>query len=199
MRLAVLVAAMAMASAAWRSILWFQGANGTRLYFGTDTRADALLIGCALGVLFANHALARIPRTVAALGAAAGTVLLLFLVLTRDPDGRFMYALGGYTFAALSAGAILTWLVVSPAGAAARALSSGWLVWVGQVSYGLYLWHYPIAQVIHPADFAGLPRALIEVLRVACTLGAVTASFYLVERPALALKRRFRPASQGAP
>ena len=61
---------------------------------------------------------------------------------------------------------------------------------VGRISYGLYLWHLPLFLVLDEQR-TGLSFWPLLVLRFAATFAAATASFLLVERPALRLKRRF--------
>jgi hypothetical protein len=56
------------------------------------------------------------------------------------------------------------------------------LVWIGRISYGLYLWHWPVIVVASPAR-TGLDGASLTVVRVGLTFALATASFYLVEQP----------------
>jgi hypothetical protein len=71
-------------------------------------------------------------------------------------------------------------------------LSLGPLVWIGRISYGLYLWHWPVIVFASPAR-TGLDGVSLTAYRVALTFGLATASFYLVEQPIRrgALRRRW--------
>ena len=83
---------------------------------------------------------------------------------------------------------ILVEAVISKAGMLAWFLSRRWLVYVGKISYGLYLWHYPIFCEVQARKW---PLRSELVIELGLTVFATLASFYLIERPALRLKRRF--------
>jgi peptidoglycan/LPS O-acetylase OafA/YrhL len=182
----------ALLSALWRPLLWWWGASAVRLYCGTDTRADALLVGCTLGLLFSAGLIPGAWRTAA--GALGPVALVLLLAGTAVLDWRAAYMfLGGYTVVALLAGTLLLHVVLAPTGSLARLFSLSPLAWIGKVSYGIYLWHVPVLYVV-TADRLG-PAATPMVLLVAravVTLGLVVASYYLLERPFLRLKDRYR-------
>ena len=69
-------------------------------------------------------------------------------------------------------------------GPIARTLSLRPLVWIGTISYGAYLWHYPI-YVYFDASRTGTAGPLLLLIRFAATFALATASFYLVERPVM--------------
>jgi peptidoglycan/LPS O-acetylase OafA/YrhL len=145
-----------------------------RLYHGTDTRADALLIGCAAALLSRGE-----PRlsTIAARGllaAAAGTIG--YVAVTADLRDLDLYRHGELTLVAVASAVVVTQLVARPL----RVLEWRPLVALGTISYGVYLWHHPIAYLHVPV-----------VAKVVLAVAAAATSYTLVERPALALKRRF--------
>lgn len=189
-RLALFVGVAAICAAGWRSWLWFHDADWRRLYFGADTRGDSLLVGCALGLLFMSGAFARVPERITRALAIAGLAILCVLLAVAPQNSGFMYAGGGYTLAAVSAGAVLVHVVRAPESGLAKVFSMRWLAWVGAVSYGIYLWHGAIGTVIEPSELSDLPRFVVELLRVAATMLAVVVSYYVIERPFLKLKRR---------
>ncbi len=76
-----------------------------------------------------------------------------------------------------------------------RALAWKPLVWIGIVSYGIYLWHAPIFVLLPVHDWLDWP---VQLVRLALTAAAVTLSYFLIERPALALKKRFSPSVPSA-
>jgi hypothetical protein len=84
----------------------------------------------------------------------------------------------------LSTAAVITAVVCVPGGALARLLALAPLVWLGTISYGVYLWHYPVFVYLDNArtGLAGLP---LLAVRVAVTVALAATSYYLVERPVI--------------
>jgi peptidoglycan/LPS O-acetylase OafA/YrhL len=181
--------------------LLYHPMDTNRAYFGTDTRAQALLIGCALAVMLAGGRAeavateARHARTRHALAAAAllGVAALGWLWTHADGADAWLYR-GGLTAGALAVAAVLAHALVSPAGAIGRALAVPPLVWLGRISYGVYLWHWPLFGWL-TADRTGLTGAGLLALRCAVTLAVATASYLLIEEPIL---RGRMPAWLGA-
>lgn len=169
----VLIGASAMECA-----LLFRGA-GDRSYYGTDTRAQALLVGAALAVLL-SHRQMRSSRVLRVSGwvAAAG---LTWLFYVAHSDASIVYD-GGLLFAALLAALLIASVVHSQDALLARALSWKPLVAIGLISYGLYLYHMPIYDWLDHShtDMSGTPLLL---LRVAVTLVIAVASYHFIERP----------------
>jgi peptidoglycan/LPS O-acetylase OafA/YrhL len=166
-----------------------------RIFFGLDTRFDELLIGCVVGV-FASWGLldgSRGSRGRLGAAAGAGAALLAFMLWRagwRDP----VMLGGGLTAAAAAAGVLIADIIARPSGWLASALGRQPLVGIGRISYGLYLWHFPIvwgcgALAVDgtPTDF---PRA---ALAVGLTFLTAAASFRWIEQPILKIKRRFTP------
>jgi peptidoglycan/LPS O-acetylase OafA/YrhL len=167
----------------------------TRVFVGLDTRFDELLIGCMVGVLCSWGLLATSRRSqlLLAAGAVAGAATLAVLLWKASSKEPAMLQ-GGLTVAAGSAGVLIADIVARPAGWLARALGREPLVGIGRISYGLYLWHFPIVYgcgaLIVDGSRPDLPRA---ALAIGLTFVAAIASFRWVERPMLRLKRRFEP------
>jgi peptidoglycan/LPS O-acetylase OafA/YrhL len=159
--------------------LYRPGVDPGRVYYGTDTRAGALLIGCALALLVTGR---RVPakRWIAA-AAALATVLLVLALVRVDGQSSWLYR-GGLTTVAFAVAVGLAHVVASPEGLAARVLSLPPLVWVGRVSYGLYLWHWPLFAALN-ADRTGLTGNALFGTRIAATVLVAAASFHLIERP----------------
>jgi len=172
--------------------------------YGTDARAQGLLLGAALGLAAVHGMLpARAgPRAALAVAgwAAAGLLVLLFAGVVGSRSGSFLDD-GGYTLVALAAAALLAYLVVEPHAPLARVLAVRPVRDVGRISYGLYLWHLPVFLVLD-GERTGLSFWPLLALRFAVTFAAAFVSYVVVERPALLLKRRFervgRPAESRA-
>ena len=191
-RVAVLsiVAIGAVASAAWRGLLVREHTHVVRVFVGLDTHADSILIGCALAMLLAwRNPLRRWldgswGRWMA---AAAGLALCGLFAAARFPEHFFQFA---STLTAVVA-ALLIAALLTHRGAVAKLLETRPLVGLGRISYGLYLWHFPVffalGVVFGPP---GLNPASIALAWIA-TFAASAVSFKLVEQPIL---RRGRTA-----
>jgi peptidoglycan/LPS O-acetylase OafA/YrhL len=185
----------ALASALEMALLYSPMANTTRLYFGTDTHAQSILVGsvlaCSMTIIqmrrgaegmapVARSLVARWGLVLLGLAGLAGTLTLTYtLVGTSSFDYR-----GGFMLSALSAAAIITAAVCVPRGPIALGLSVGPLVWLGTISYGAYLWHYPV-YIYFDSARTGLSGLSLLAVRFASTVALATASYYLVERPVM--------------
>ena len=193
--LLVLSAVGVVASAAEMAALYTPTANTTRLYFGTDTHAQSILIGAVLACsltaiqmrrggegMAPSAGTGRIRALLVAVGLF-GFIGTFTLSYAFDGTEAFDYR-GGFLVSGLSAAAILLGTVCVPRGPTARVLSLPPLVWLGTISYGAYLWHYPVA-IFLDAGRTGCSGFSLLVLRFAVTLGLASASYYLVERPVI--------------
>lgn len=169
-RLTTALALLAVASAGLMAALHIPGLDPSRVYYGTDTRAQQLLVGAVAASLLAPGSPVTKRTRIAidtwgrALAIPALLVLLLaFRVVRESTEGIFE---GG-----LFALAVVTVLVVIAAASpnpspVQRALSWGPLRHLGVISYGVYLWHWPVI-VFLGADrmgFGGWPLAVAQAV-----------------------------------
>ena len=115
-----------------------------------------------------------------AVGVAGVAVSAVLWTLVSYNDA-FAYR-GGFLLAALATTAVLFSVVCSQRSVLARCLSVAPLRYVGRISYGMYLWHFPLFIYIDNAR-TGLTGYPLFTVRVAVTLVVATASFYVIERP----------------
>jgi peptidoglycan/LPS O-acetylase OafA/YrhL len=187
--LAVVCVAGALASAVEMAVLFRLGADTSRLYYGTDTHAQCLLVGAALAVVLTGWATrrgswevaGRGPRIALSVLGAVGLAVTVVMWTRVSGTGAFVFQ-GGFLVAALAAVLVLLAVVTVPGGPLSRALSFTPLRGLGRISYGVYLWHLPLFLVLDGAR-TGLTGYPLFALRVAVTLVVATVSYVLVERP----------------
>jgi peptidoglycan/LPS O-acetylase OafA/YrhL len=185
-RLAIAILALAGVSALLMAVLYEQGGDPSRVYYGTDTHASGLLIGAALAILWPPWRLSTKTGPVApAVLDLAGIVGLAVLVSCFLSVSEFDTALyrGGY-FAFTIVAAVVIAAVVHPATRfSSSVLALAPLRWIGQRSYGIYLWHWPVYLVTRPGLDVPLSGFPLLVLRVGITVGIAAASYRFIELP----------------
>lgn len=181
-----LLALLTILIAIHRVFLWSPDAHSiARVYYGFDARADGLLIGCLLGLAVVWGKLPQVKR----FGALLAALVLLFAAIFAVWDSP-LYAYG-LSAINLSTAVVLTFILAERP----RYLTNKVLVWIGTISYGLYLWHYPVF-ILTRERITESPLGIL-VLGGAASVGCAALSYYLVEKPCLKLKKRFAaPALQ---
>lgn len=154
--------------------LWFEAADPSRVYFGTDTRIFEPLVGAAVAAVLPLRAAK--PSVIVRFGGGAAAVWLAAVLLVDDRwDGFYR---GG---ALAIAGVVAVVLVAATVdGRLARLLAWRPLVALGAISYGVYLWHWPLLIGARREGWTG-PWA--DALVVVATLVVSAASHRLVETP----------------
>jgi len=178
----VTAALLACGSLAWTQVI-FDPADPSRVYYGTDTRIASILVGAALAAWLS---LSRRPRGVGArrtLECAAVVALALLAVAWTRFSGSSATLYRGGLFACALATAVVIAAAVHPSrGPVHRVLSFRPLCALGIISYGVYLWHWPIYVALDPARVHLTGWPLLGV-RAAATLAVAVVSFRFVERP----------------
>ena len=172
---------LALGSAGWAAWLSVTGAETARTYFGTDTRAQALLVGVALGAALSGRALNDSARKVARASALGGVFILGAFTLVVREQSTFLPR-GGFALAAVASAMVIAGAEhLSPLRAV---LTSKGLVALGTISYGVYLWHWPIIVIIDSRrtglDAGSLPLA---ALQAGLTLATAALSYRVLELP----------------
>jgi peptidoglycan/LPS O-acetylase OafA/YrhL len=160
------------------------------LSYATDARADTLLMGCVAAIILCSKPIPQDGKPRVMLKCLAWVIGIPGLILIGIPAAQSteFSAIGLHISTAFFAVVILVEAVISNEGMLAWLLSRRWLVYMGKISYGLYLWHYPIFCEVQARKW---PLRNELVIELGLTVFATLASLYLIERPALRLKRRF--------
>lgn len=184
----ILLLAGAIASAVLMALLYTPGEDPSRSYYGTDTRAVSLLIGCWLAFAAPMRKLSAIDlsrdgRTrsrVDLVGGLTIVVLIALMVFTKGYTNFSYY--GGIALVSVLAAVALACLM--PEGTLlSGVLSLPPLVWLGQRSYALYLWHYPIVLLTAHRGAATATPAWLYVVQLALSIAAAEVSYRFIERP----------------
>ena len=168
----LLIATGVLAVASWTvmAVVHVGGGDTSRAYFGTDTRAGGVLAGAALATWLAWKGPIR-SRVLQPLGLASAVVLAVAWA-TVDGTTGWLYE-GGFALFGICAATVIA-SITEDRGALARALRIRPLRHLGTISYGVYLWHWPVFVVLaeHPI-----------VTKLGVTLALSELSFHLVEQP----------------
>ncbi|NEE00406.1 acyltransferase family protein [Phytoactinopolyspora halotolerans] len=172
-------------------ILLLEPADPTRVYTGTDTRAFSLLLGAAAATeparLLFRHLLQLLGRAAGTVTAllTAGILTSWFLADGTDAAGLFT----GGLFAHATASAVLIGLCAEHHARPERGreplqavLESAPLRWLGQISYSLYLWHWPVIVLMAP-ELPGLSGWAHTSVVLGISIALAAASKYLIEDP----------------
>lgn len=184
-RRALLVASLILAAFSAAALVWFGTSIGKtdRAYLGTDTRGAAILFGAALSCMLSGQSAPASPKATRFLDIAGICAALGLAVAWVRLDGQHPFLYRGGFF--LTEFAVLVLIVCATRGSTsivARALAFRPLTWVGLVSYGVYLWHWPLYVVLSPdrLGFSGLP---LTVIRLSTTFAVALVSYHLLEQP----------------
>jgi peptidoglycan/LPS O-acetylase OafA/YrhL len=183
-RLAVLTLAFAFVSAILMAVLYHPSLDPSRVYYGTDTRAQELLFGAALAMVWPSRQLrsrirprARLTVELAGVAGLATIALMLWQTSEFDP---FLYR-GGFALLAIGT-ALAVASLTHPASRLGPIVGCLPMRWIGERSYGIYLWHFPVIVLTSPSGphEADLLRSLYQL---ALIFAIAELSWRYVENP----------------
>ena len=189
---ALVLIALAVALAVYRYSL-ADKVDAARIYFALDTHMDGLVLGSALAYLLRGSAREVLSRQGRLLGwvvvPLCGLILawIMYRMTWRDPwMGRYGYALTAFASAILIAD-----LMAGSHSWQRWPLSLAPAVYVGRISYGIYLLHPLVFYVVALVLPATLPRSVSIPIKIAASIAAAALSYHAYERRFLKLKERF--------
>ncbi|GAB4188725.1 MAG: hypothetical protein Tsb002_15180 [Wenzhouxiangellaceae bacterium] len=197
-RLVLAVTALILAAAGWRYLLAGELAPVARLFNGLDTRADPLLLGCLLALIQQVLKPFERPTVVKALRwLSYPTFLLLAWVSTQSLYFSHPY----YATGALGTSLLSTLLLAALVAPGEKSLLVRLLEWppfvgIGRICYGLYLWHFPVFQILK-LDY-GLNHWWVMLIGVPLAFAGAGLSYRYIEKPFLTSKKRYQAKTAGA-
>ena len=166
-------------------IISFDINNISRIYFGTDTRAFSLLVGVVGAILYPmdklNTKITPQENLVYSVVSLISIAALITIMIYTSEYNTWLYR-GGFLLVA-----ILGIIIIISSGkqhtVMAKLLSFKPVVFIGKISYSLYLWHFPVLVLTTPVSEIGKPNIFFVVLRVILTFILAIISYALVETP----------------
>jgi peptidoglycan/LPS O-acetylase OafA/YrhL len=188
----ILVTAVVLgAVSAFLSLAFYSWYGANRVYYGTDTRAFAILAGIALAALIAllGPVTARRPRLALEVVGIGSALFLTAAAFSLKGQSLVLYR-GGLLACSVAAAIVVAASVQPAPGPLSKLLSIRPLTALGLISYGVYLYHWPIFVWLSPArtHLHGWP---LFVVRVAVTIAVAVISYRFVEQP---IRHGWRPA-----
>ena len=176
----------ALASVGAMALVFTPGTSTSRAYFGTDTRVHVVLLGCVTAVVLhrwraRGFLIDGWTRSALLLGSLSGVVLLGGAISTAGGDAQWLYR-GGFAFVAVATAFVIAEIVLVRDGPLAQLLSLSPLRALGWISYGAYLWHWPIYVYLTSARTGLEGQALLGV-RLATTIAIAIVSAIVIENP----------------
>ncbi|MEL7567975.1 MAG: acyltransferase family protein [Dehalobacterium sp.] len=177
--------AITLASVAVMALLYIPGHDPSRVYYGTDTRAFALLVGAVLAMVWPSGKmkanLSGKKRMVLDGAGSLGLLVVLVMLVKTDQYQTSLYP-GGLLLFSFAAACVVA-VLAHPASCLGRLFGWGPLRWLGQCSYGIYLWHYPVIILTNPAVNTGGLNLSRILWQIGLSIILAALSRYLIEEP----------------
>lgn len=181
---------LALASTAW--MIYLSISNGfplpndpSRVYFGSDTHAMGLLIGCATAALWRSERLSKrlTPERATAMNGLGWLSLagIAYFFIFVGEFNEWLYR-GGFLVLAIITAALIV-IIAHPGLKFGARLGNPVLKWFGDRSYGIYLWHWPVFVLLRTGIDLQWPEPVIFIAKIAIVLIISDFSYRLVELP----------------
>ncbi len=186
-------AAASIAYASWTiaTAPHFTQTLANQVYFSFGTRIDALFVGCLLGLVATGGHLERRPpwfrwMTAVLALAAAGALAATAAEVPYNTRPALLWWL---PVSIVASALIIVYFVVCPGGLGSRLVGLAPFVLIGNLTYTIYLVHWPVYVALSPST-TGWSYWPLELVRLAIIFGIALFSWYLVERPLMRWRRR---------
>jgi peptidoglycan/LPS O-acetylase OafA/YrhL len=188
--IALVISALSFAD---RAVSWTFGSAGP--YYRSDTRADGLLLGCALAIVLCTTGGRGLVGRATCKNIAASIAIIAILVVgfTATIESGWLYVVG-LSLVNVSAAILIAHTVLARRSLWSRFLSIKPLTWVGERSYGLYLYHVPIFLLLSSQRLGIAPKAAFA-LQLFVTFAVAAASYRWIELPFLHKRRATQPTA----
>lgn len=176
---AAVTAVLAMISVVLMGVLYSPDGDPSRVYYGTDTRAFSLLIGALAAIQKEYHIIkVKLRGKLWAVIGSISVLILIGMMMLISSYSSFLYY-GGQAIVSVLA-AFVVYAVTVSRSLLNIILGSSILKWIGDRSYSIYLWHYPIIVLM-----SGGKRATwwIVILEVVLSVGVAELSYRFIETP----------------
>ncbi|MDI9230502.1 acyltransferase family protein [Staphylococcus caprae] len=159
--------------------------NNSRVYFGTDTRLQTLLLGCILAFIwppfsFKKNISKKAKSSISIVGLL-GLLILIYLFITVSDQDKWIYSGGFYAISFLTLFVIAS--VVHPSSLLKKILSFNLFIYIGKRSYSLYLWHYPIIVFMNSYFVQGQIPWYVYICEVILMFIMAEVSYQFIETP----------------
>ncbi len=164
------------------ALMWllFNTDDPSRVYYGTDTRAAQLLVGAIFALIVARRKSAIPPATARVVSTLSCAGVLACVFLLSDKNSAMYH--GGFLAFSILVGVLLVSTVDSHNGPLHWILTSPPVVYIGKISYGLYLWHWPVSVALSETR-TPLSGISLTLVRLVVTLVLSVLSFHILEKP----------------
>ncbi|MDK3915456.1 acyltransferase family protein [Staphylococcus pseudintermedius] len=166
-------------------VLYVPNENVARVYFGTDTRIQTLLMGVLLALVWPPFQLkSKVNRQMRTMIDTAGVVglAILFICFKFVSETNSILYYGGF-FLISTVTLLVIASSVHPSGYFAKFLGNKVFTFIGSRSYSLYLWHYPIIVLIHHQFVQGQIPPLVYVVEILLMVLMAEFSYKFIEQP----------------
>lgn len=176
---AAVTAVLALISVVLMGVLYSPDGDPSRVYYGTDTRAFSLLIGALAAIQKEYHIIkVKLRGKLWAVIGSISVLILIGMMMLISSYSSFLYYEGQAIVSVLAA--FVVYAVTVSRSLLNIILGSSILKWIGDRSYSIYLWHYPIIVLM-----SGGKRAAwwIVILEVVLSVGFAELSYRFIETP----------------